>query len=279
MSYQLVILGAGLSGLRVANIAHELGIKNVLIIDYEKSSGGPFSSLFDQAEFKKEKELLEQSNGLSYEFWYQSTVVGFFPAEDDEKHQISVQTPQGSTDIEAEHVILCTGALEKPREAHKISGSRPAGVMTPTMAAGLIERGYLPGLKPIVMENNKTSEAIATILEEKNVEVNKVSSSDFKVMNIKGNSRVNAVEMFDLNSEEVLTFLCDTLIFSEGTIPSTFYLKGSLIDLDDEQYIKVDKVGRTNIPGVIALGSCTTIQNYDVFSEQTEDMIKAFLTN
>ncbi len=279
MSYQFVILGAGMSGLKAANIAYELDIQDVLIIDYEKKPGGPFSSLFDQAEFKKEKELLEKSNDLPYEFWYQSTVVGFFPGEDDEKHQISVQTPQGSKDIEAEHVILCTGALEKPREAHKISGSRPSGVMTPAMAIGLIERDYLPGSKLIVMENNKTSKAIATLLEGKKVEVQKVSSSEFKVMNIKGNSRVQAVEMVDLNSGKMVAFTCDTLIFSEGTIPSTFYLKGSMIDLDHEQYIKVDQAGRTNMPGVIALGSCTIMEDYDVFSEQTEGMIKSFLTN
>lgn len=279
MSYELVILGAGLSGLKAANIAHDLNMKDVLIIDYEKTPGGSFSGLYEQADFKKEKDLLKKSNDLQYDFWYQSTVVGFFPGEDDEKHQISVQTPQGSKDIEADHVILCTGALEKPREAHKISGSRPAGVMTPTMAMALIERGYLQGVKPIVMENNKTSKAIATILEAENVEVNKVSSSDFKVINIKGNSRVHAVEMLDLNSEEMFTFHCDTLIFSEGIIPSTFYLKGSMVDLDDEQHIKVDKAGRTNISGVIALGSCTTIHDYDVFSEETEDMIKGFLTN
>lgn len=74
-------------------------------------------------------------------------MTGLFEAFAGGNHELNIQTPSGTKDITAEKIIICSGALEKPREAHKIYGTRPAGVMTPTMAIGLMNRNLLPGKK------------------------------------------------------------------------------------------------------------------------------------
>lgn len=279
MTYELVIIGAGLVGLRAATIAQDMGINDVLVVDYEKNIGGFGSALFNRNEFEEEKKLIAKSKNLPFEFWHQSTVVGFFTGENGENHQISIQTPSGTKEVEAKKVLFSTGSLEKPRETNRIAGARPAGVMTPIMALNLIERGFSPGTDCIVIENNKTSKAIADLLEEKEVHVQRIPGESVKITNIAGNSRVTGVEIINLQTKASTSHACDTLVYSEGTIPCTFYLKGTEIELDNQNYVIVDDKGRTNIQGIIALGSCTNkAAQFDAFSDSTLSSIKAFLT-
>lgn len=280
MSYELVIVGAGITGLRAAILAYKLGVKDVLIVDYEKNRGGFGSKLFDRPEFADEKKLIEMSDELPYEFWFQSTVVGFFAGEEGENHQLSVQTPLGTRDIDARKVLLCSGSLEKPREAHMIPGSRPAGVMTPYMVSGLLERGFLPGNDCIVIENSKFAKTIANVLAEKGIKVKRIPGETSKITNVKGNARVSEVEITDLKTDETYSYPCDTLIFSKGRIPCTFYLKGTRVDLDDKQFIITNDEGKTNIPGIGALGSCTNrASQFDVFSQKTTEIIQKFIAD
>ncbi|MEH7385258.1 NAD(P)/FAD-dependent oxidoreductase [Bacillus sp. JJ1521] len=279
MSYELVIIGAGITGLTAANKAQELGINNVLIVDYEKQKGGFGSTIFDREDFLKEKEIVSQADKLPYEFWYQATVVGFFEGENGENHQISIQTPNGSQDIEAKKVIFSSGSMEKPREGNKIPGSRPAGVMTSLMALELLDRGYLPGKDMVIIENSKIAKAVADLSKENGADVNSIKSEFAKIKNIKGNSRVTGVEIENTEDGEIYNIPCDTFIYSEGTIPCTFYLKGSMVDLDEHLFIKVDEDGKTNIPNVIAIGSCANkADQFDVFSTKTSEIIENFLT-
>ncbi|ASS89638.1 FAD-dependent oxidoreductase [Aeribacillus pallidus] len=278
MAYELVIIGAGITGLKSALIAQKSGLKDVLIIDYEKQKGGFGSSLFDREEFGEEKKILEESDQLTYEIWTQSTAVGFFAGEEGGNHQISVQTPEGTKEIEAKKVLLCTGSLEKPREGNKIPGTRPAGVMTSQMAVGLLERDYKIGTKIAIYENSKLTEALAGLLEEKGAEVNRLNGEEVEITNIKGVSRICEIEVKNKSTGEKASYPCDTLIYSNGKIPCTFYLKGSEVELDDEQNIKVDEKGNTNIARVAAFGSCTNkTEKFDVFSAETENAIREFI--
>lgn len=278
MYYELVIIGAGLTGLKTAIITHDLKINNVLIVDYEKRKGGFGSSLFEREEFQAEREILKESLNLPYEFWPQSTVIGFFAGENGENHQISIQTPTGTKEVEAKRVFFCTGSLEKPREAHQIAGSRPAGVMTPLMALGLIERNRLPGFKCLVVENGKISKAVANILEEKGCIVQRVPAEHYTIKNIKGNSRLNEVEIQDSETGDLHNYSCDTLIFSEGRIPCTFYLKGTNIKRDPNHFIMIDEYGRTNVSGVFAFGTCTNHAETFYYSlNQTNNLLKEIL--
>ncbi|MCK9906292.1 hypothetical protein MXD63_40675, partial [Frankia sp. Cpl3] len=119
---------------------------------------------WDSPEFSREKELLEKAADLPYEIRTQSTVVGFFPGGEGDPHQLFVQSPTGTYSVEAKKVLIASGSLEKPREAHKIAGTRPAGVMTPMMVMQLRERGYQPGNRIVVMDSGRISRSTAHIL-------------------------------------------------------------------------------------------------------------------
>lgn len=276
MKYELVIIGGGLTGIEVALQAHDNSLEDVLIVDYNDRFGGYNSVLFNNDEFENEKNLLDKFNDLPYEKWTNATVTGLFEAFAGGNHEVNVQTPSGTVDVEAERIIICSGALEQPREAHKISGTRPAGVMTPMMAVGLLERGFLPGEKIVVFENSKTTRFLSSYLLNKGVDVIRIQENDYFLHMIYGKSRIEKVELKNKNSGQIETFDCDSLIFSEGFIPSTFFLKGTGVELNNSNFILTDSEGKTSVDNILAFGSCTG--HPEISREQIKKSIKQLLT-
>lgn len=263
MMYELVIIGAGISGLTAALSAWEGGISSVLMIDYQKRKGGFTLPYWRSEEFALERELLEKAASLPYELHEQSTVVGFFPGANGQLHQLYVQSPMGTYSIEAKKVLIASGSLEKPREAHKIPGTRPAGIMTPMMAMQLIERGYQPGRKIVLIENGRISRSTANLLEKETSNLVKYAESDWELTSIKGLSRVEGVQLRNRMTDERNEVACDTLIFAKGRVPCTFFLKGTPIERDQHDAIIVDATGKTNLPDIYAAGSCTCLGDDD----------------
>ncbi|RAT96546.1 NAD(P)/FAD-dependent oxidoreductase [Brevibacillus sp. Leaf182] len=263
MRYDLVIIGAGISGLTAALSAWEGGVSSVLMIDYQKRRGGFTLPYWSSDEFAPERELLDKAASLPYEIHEQSTVVGFFPGGNGQLHQLYVQSPMGTYSIEAKKVLIASGSLEKPREAHKIPGTRPAGVMTPMMAMQLIERGYQPGRKIVLIENGRISRSTATLLEKETSNLVKYAESDWELTSIKGLSRVEGVQLRNRMTDEIDEVACDTLIFAKGRVPCTFFLKGTPIERDHTGAIIVDATGKTNLPDIYAAGSCTCLGDDD----------------
>ncbi len=263
MMYELVIIGAGISGLTAALSAWEGGISSVLMIDYQKRKGGFTLPYWRSEEFALERELLEKAASLPYELHEQSTVVGFFPGANGQLHQLYVQSPMGTYSIEAKKVLIASGSLEKPREAHKIPGTRPAGIMTPMMAMQLIERGYQPGRKIVLIENGRISRSTANLLEKETSNLVKYAESDWDLTSIKGLSRVEGVQLRNRMTDERNEVACDTLIFAKGRVPCTFFLKGTPIERDQHDAIIVDATGKTNLPDIYAAGSCTCLGDDD----------------
>lgn len=263
MRYDLVIIGAGISGLTAALSAWEGGVSSVLMIDYQKRRGGFTLPYWSSDEFAPERELLDKAASLPYEIHEQSTVVGFFPGGNGQLHQLYVQSPMGTYSIEAKKVLIASGSLEKPREAHKIPGTRPAGVMTPMMAMQLIERGYQPGRKIVLIENGRISRSTVTLLEKETSNLVKYAESDWELTSIKGLSRVEGVQLRNRMTDETDEVACDTLIFAKGRVPCTFFLKGTPIERDHTGAIIVDATGKTNLPDIYAAGSCTCLGDDD----------------
>ncbi|MFS0555483.1 NAD(P)/FAD-dependent oxidoreductase [Brevibacillus sp. 179-C9.3 HS] len=263
MMYELVIIGAGISGLTAALSAWEGGVSSVLIIDYQKRRGGFTLPYWSSDEFALERELLEKTASLPYEIHEQSTVVGFFPGGNGQLHQLYVQSPMGTYSVEAKKVLIASGSLEKPREAHKIPGTRPAGVMTPMMAAQLLERGYQPGRKIVLIENGRISRSTAVLLGKETSNLVKYAESDWELTSVKGLSRVEGVQLRNRMTDERNEVACDTLIFAKGRVPCTFFLKGTPIERDHHDAIVVDASGKTNLPDIYAAGSCTCLGDDD----------------
>lgn len=256
MIYDLVIIGAGISGLTAAIQAQHLGLEDVILLDYQKSLGGFTRPYWVTGEFARENEILQKAAELPYEIRTETTVVGYFPGQ---PHQLYVQSPGGTDSIEARHIFIASGALEKPREAHRIPGSRPAGVMTPMMAAQLLDRGYLPGHNIVLMESGRISRGAASLLGEKTEGIQVYADDAWELRGVAGFARLEKVSLLNRKSGKVHDQECDTLIYSKGRIPSTFFLKGTPVVRDEHDAVVVDKEGRTSLPGVFAAGSCTTL--------------------
>jgi|GEM_PF-3495901 len=281
MQFDIVIIGAGISGLTTASSLQENGVQHVLIIDYQQEIGGFASPFFHQSAFAREKQKLEQAKSLSYEIWTQATVIGFFPGEEGSSHQLFIQTESGTRMVEAKRVVIAAGALEKPREAHKIAGPRPAGVMTPTMVAGLLQRGYLPGECMAVYHSGRLTEGAAGLLAEHGCQTQSFSAADWEVVAVEGQSRLCEVSFLQRKDQTLVRQPCDTLIFAQGRIPSTFFLKGTPVIRDEQHAIVIDEWGNTNLEGIYATGSCTSLGDDDHLNsiDLAEKMVSGLLSS
>lgn len=255
MYYDVVIVGAGISGMTAAREAFNRGMKNVLIVDYQDKAGGFTLPFQDQPGFVREKELFAETDQLPYEIWLQSTVIGFFPGEDGENHQLYVQTPDDTHTVETKKILIASGSVGKPRENLMVAGSRPAGVMTPMMAANLIQKGYSLGEHVILMDNGRITSGLRHMINNIGEAVEIIDEQEWNVSRIQGGARIEQVELVHDDTTETKT--CDTLIFSKGRIPCTFFLKGTPVERNRDLAVVINEKGQTNIPGVYAAGSCT----------------------
>ncbi|MBM7662872.1 thioredoxin reductase [Bacillus mesophilus] len=279
MSYDLLIIGAGLSGLSALQQAYKRGFEKVLIIDYEKQAGGFTRPFFEMKRFEKEQLFYQQVQELPYEVRYQTTVVGFFPDEQGKQHQVFIQSPTGHEQIEVKRILIATGSLEKPREAQKVPGSRPSGVMTPLLAASLLEKGYSLGERIMLYGTGRITESMGHLLERHGATYLTLDSSEYDLTRITGVSKLSSIQYQNhsmlLPKEEP----ADVLIYSKGRIPCTFFLKGTGIERDPHHHIIVDEKGRTNVKGVYAAGSCTTAgdDQHEHSIEQGQYVMKSVL--
>lgn len=150
---EIAIIGAGPAGLSAGIAAAESGAK-VCLIDRNLEAGG---QLFKQIHkffgsskhfagergFLIGRKLLESCNKLAVEIHLQSYVGGIFP-----EGKIMMVTPHGTEIIQAQKIILATGAIEK---SLAFPGSTLPGVMGAGAAQTLCNiQGVQPG-KEVLM--------------------------------------------------------------------------------------------------------------------------------
>lgn len=69
--------------------------------------------------------------------------------------------------------------------------------------------------------------------------------------------RVSAVNLKNVQTDEVTQIACDGVFVSVGRTPVTAFLGGA-VELDENGYIVADETTKTNIPGVYAVGDVRT---------------------
>lgn len=260
---ELVIIGAGISGLTAASKMAEYGVERVVLLEHHQDPGG-YARLGNYSdEFAEERALIEQSMKLPYDIRRKATAVGFFQGDDGAPHRLYVQTPQGTESIQARRILIATGSLEKPREAHKIAGPRPAGIMTPSLALELLERGYTFGVRPAVYMNSRLSASALAAIKRSHSRVTAIDGASTDVVRVWGTARLEAITVRSRDSGLTQELVCDTLVYAKGRYPSTFFLKGSSVERNEDMTIRIDADGRTSVPGVFAAGSCTSLGDDD----------------
>lgn len=157
--YDLAVIGAGPAGLAAATLAAERGLDTVLF-DEQPSPGGQIYRAITETRVR-------DPGVLGPDYWQGAALVDRFRASPAQyvpratvwsvsrEHEIGVSIDGAARLLEAQHVILATGALERP---FPIPGWTLPGVMTAGAAqillktSGLLPRGktVLAGTGPLL---------------------------------------------------------------------------------------------------------------------------------
>ncbi|MFJ2031818.1 NAD(P)/FAD-dependent oxidoreductase [Streptosporangium sp. NPDC087985] len=283
----VVIVGAGPSGLSAARELAPRLSGEVLVLDRESTAGGiprhsdhPGYGIRDMRRFMSgpayARRLVRQAEAAGATIRTDATVTGW--AGD---HTIEATTPEGRIRVEARAVILATGARERPRPARLIPGDRARGVYTTGHLQNLVhlQHGKV-GKRAVIVGAELVSWSAALTLREAGCRTVLMTTeyprpdayslftvpgkilfrtrvaTRTRVTKIIGRPELRAVEIENLDTGERRTVECDTLILTGDWIPDHELARAAGITLDPgTKGPVVDGALRTDRPGVFAVGN------------------------
>lgn len=142
-NYDILIIGGGPGGMAAALKAHEIGIKNILLMERDNQLGGILPqcihSGFGLKIFKKQltgpeyaQIFMDKIHDSSIKIMLSTIAL----AVDNNKNVTVTNKELGIRKLSAKTIILSLGCRERTRGAISIPGSRPSGILT----AGLVQR-------------------------------------------------------------------------------------------------------------------------------------------
>jgi NADPH-dependent 2,4-dienoyl-CoA reductase/sulfur reductase-like enzyme len=306
-AYDVVVVGAGPAGLAAAVGARRAGADRVLVVDREREAGGILQQCihhgFGLHHFKEEltgpeyaQRFLGEVEGEGVDVLTDSYVLDV-----DGSRTVTLLSPDhGVASVRSGAVVLAMGARERTREAIRIPGSRPAGVMTAGFAQKLVNlAGYLPGRRVAILGSGDIGLIMARRLVLEGVEVvgvfelmphaNGLSRNvvqclhDFDiplhlsttVVRVHGVDRVERVTVAPVDEarrpmvERAWDVSCDTLLVSIGLIPDNELARHLGVRLDPVTTGPlVTSSMETSRDGVFACGNTVHIHDLVDFVSQ-----------
>lgn len=284
--YEVIIIGAGPSGLAAARALLKQGVSNILLIEREKEAGGVprhcRHPTFGIQTFLRpmnghvwaEKILNKVADACEIRT---STTVTSIKADG----EIEISSDNGIETLKAKRVIIATGVRETPRHPRLVSGLRPQGVLT---AGALQQFIYLrklkPGLQPVIVGSELVS--FSAIWTLRNAGIRTLALIDenprplaFKpsilyakllgvdvylgshITGINGKDRVESVDFKDANGN-ARQILCDSIIFTgRFTGEYTLIRKSHLAFEPKSGRPLFDQFGRCSDPTYYVVGNMT----------------------
>jgi thioredoxin reductase len=281
----VVVVGGGPAGLACAIELRRLGVGDVIVLDREQRAGGiPRHS--DHQGFGL-RDLRRALSGPSYAQRYvelvrsagaaileQAMVTGWAGDE------LNVTSPAGRETVRASAVVLATGCRERPRAARLVPGSRPEGVVTTGMLQQLVQRGLTVGRRALVVGAEHISFSAVLTLAHAGAKVvgmttelpshQSLAAVHFgarlrygakvwtrtAVAAIRGRTRVEEVELLDLDGGQTRRVACDVVVFTGDWIPDHELAVTAGLELDaGTRGPSVDTGLRTDRTGIFAAGN------------------------
>jgi thioredoxin reductase len=195
------------------------------------------------------------------------------------ERRVEITSPRGRTVVEADAIVLATGARERPRAARMVAGDRPAGVYTTGQLQNLVHlqhervegRAVIvgaesvswsaaltlrhAGARPVLMTTEFASPpAYAAITQLGRAALRVPVSTSTRVTRIVGRDRVTAVEIDQAGVRRLID--CESVVFTADWIPDHELARRCGLDLDPNTLGPLVDFGlRASRPGVFAAGN------------------------
>lgn len=293
ISKEVVVIGAGPAGLAAAVALKKKGVKDILVLEREDTSGGilrqcihdgfgltRFGESISGPEYAY--RFLKEAEALNIEILTEATVISI-----SEQKRITVSSAKELFEIQAKAVVLAMGCRERTRGALAIPGERPSGVYTAGMAQNYINLcNLMVGKEIIILGSGDIGLIMARRLTLEGAHVIGVFEvlpypsglarnvtqclDDYEiplylsqtVTEIHGRARLEGVTVScaDENRKPVpgteRRIACDTLILSVGLIPENELSIGAGVKLDTRTGAAViDEFYETSVEGIFAAGN------------------------
>jgi thioredoxin reductase len=284
---EVVIVGAGPSGLRAAADLARHVRGDVLVLERESEAGGiprhsdhlgygirdlhRFLSGPHYARVLREKALAAGATIMT------SAMVTDWAGE----RSLNVTSPQGRFRVDSRAVVLATGARERPRPARLIPGDRAHGVYTTGNLQNVVHLKHRQvGKRAVVVGAELVSWSAVMTLRHAGCRTVLMTteypkpdsyllfhslgrlafrtgvSTRTRLVKIIGRPDVTAVEIENLDTGRRRTIACDTVILTGDWIPDNELARATGLPIDPSSLSpRVDTALRTGRPGVFAIGN------------------------
>lgn len=296
----IAIIGGGPAGMAAAVEAFKSGIKDIVILERDRSLGGILPQCihngFGLHIFGEELtgpeyagKFIDQITEMGIEYKLNTMVLDISK----DKVITAVNSEDGLLKIKAGAVILAMGCRERTRGALNIPGSRPSGIYTAGTAQRFVNiEGFMPGKKVVILGSGDIGLIMARRMTLEGAEVKMVCEimpyssglnrnivqclEDYgiplrlshTVVKIHGNERLEGVTVAKVDKqgkpiEETFEYVeCDTLLLSVGLIPENELTKGASIEMDAVTAGPVvNESAQTSQDGIFACGNVVYVHD------------------
>lgn len=283
----VVVVGGGPSGLTAAAALAPQVDGEVLVLEREAETGGiprhsdhPGYGMRDLRRFISGPAYARRLSGTAREagavLETEAMVTGWSGVR-----RLLVTSPRGRRVVEADAVVLATGARERPRPARLIPGDRPDGVYTTGQLQNLVHLRHAEvGSRAVVVGAELVSWSAVVTLREAGCATVAMTSTHpraeayaafrlpgrsllgesvltrTRIVRINGRHRVSSVEVEHLDTGVRRTIECDTVITTGDWVPDHELARSGGLQMDEgTRGPLVDAALRTSAPGVFAAGN------------------------